>query len=448
MTGPVAQPPGSVATEVSKDVARRSLIVALGVIAVLAVLLPAGAAAATAPAAAPVLTSPPFATLVSFHWTPGNGLNTSQAVYRSVGPCATPVSTGQIQGSPYGGNLTTDFVDNVIDGVYCYYIQAADLISTANSPGLTVIVDTHDPAATIAIPNASATGTVSGTVALAATSADAASGVASSVLHIGASGACRAGLVMGTTWDTTSVANGAYDVCNVVTDNAGRVAVATITVTVANVAPVPPAAPVAPPAALPADKKAPGAPRNLSAGLPRAKAGAKTAHVTLHWVNPKAHDLDHVIVVLNLKRAPTGPADGSLMYSGLGNSAVLRLRAGRSGYVALFAYDHSDNVSRPARKRFSTGALIPLRPLSGSVVDAAPHLTWTPKKGSAYYNVQLFRNGRRVLIAWPSQASYDVPQGKLAPGTYVWFVWPAVKSGGAAPKFADLIGRATFVVKA
>ena len=32
------------------------------------------------------------------------------------------------------------------------------LVSTANSPGLTVIVDTHDPAATIAIPNASAAG--------------------------------------------------------------------------------------------------------------------------------------------------------------------------------------------------------------------------------------------------------------------------------------------------
>jgi hypothetical protein len=154
-----------------------------------------------------------------------------------------------------------------------------------------------------------------------------------------------------------------------------------------------------------------------------------------------------VIVVLNLKRAPKTPTDGSLMYSGLGDSAVVRLRAGRSGYVALYAYDQSDNVSKPARKRVSATAA-PLRPLSGAVVDAAPHLTWTPKKGSAYYNVQLFHNGERVLIAWPSHASYDVPKGKLAPGTYVWFVWPAVKSGGAAPKFTDRIGRSTFVVKA
>jgi hypothetical protein len=424
--------------------ARRFLIVALGVISALAVL-PSGAAAATAPAAAPVLTSAPFATLVSFHWTPGAGLNTSQSVYRSVGPCAIPVTTGQMQGSPFPGNATTDFVDNVADGIYCYYIQADDLVSSANSPGLTVIVDTHDPAATIAIPNASSAGVVSGTVTLASTSADAASGVATSVQHIGATGACPSGPVMGSTWDTTGVGNGLYDVCNIVTDNAGHVAVATITVTVANVPPAPP--PAAPPVPRSADKKAPGKPTKLTAVLARTKAGAKTARVTLRWVKPTARDLDHVVVVLNMKRAPKNPTDGSLMYSGLGDSAVLRLRAGRAGYVALFAYDQSDNVSKPARKRISAGPLAPLLPLKGAVVDTSPHLSWTPKKGSAYYNVQVFRNGRRVVIAWPSRASYNVPEGKLAPGTYVWFVWPAVKSGGAAPKFADLIGRSTFVVK-
>ena len=157
--------------------ARRSLIVALGVISALAVL-PSGAAAATAPAAAPVLTSAPYATLVSFHWIPGAGLNTSQSVYRSVGPCAIPVSAGQIQGSPIPGNATTDFVDNVADGVYCYFIQAADLVSTANSPGLTVIVDTHDPAGDHRHPERVVRGRRQRHGQIASTSADAASGVA------------------------------------------------------------------------------------------------------------------------------------------------------------------------------------------------------------------------------------------------------------------------------
>ena len=426
------------------DMARRSIILAVGVIAAFAALLPAGASAATAPAAAPVLTSVPFATLVSLQWAPGdapgNGVNLSQSVYRSVGPCATPVNAGQVadHGGPYPGNATNSYIDNVTDGVYCYYIQAADLVSTANSPGLTIVVDTHDPAATIAVPNAAA-GVVSGTVTLAATAADAASGVASSVLRVGAAGACPSGLVMGSTWDTTTVANGAYDVCNVVTDNAGHVTIATITVSVANAPPAPPAPP--------ADTTPPGAPTKLSVVFPRAKAGAGKLRVRLRWAKPTAPDLDRVVVVLNLKRAPKGPADGTVIYRGLGNAVNVSLRAGRAGHVALFAYDKAGNVSKAARRLVSTASLVMLRPLTGSIVDATPHLTWKKKSGSAYYNVQIFRNGERILIAWPSRASYGVPEGKLEPGTYVWFVWPAVKSGGAAPTFDDLIGRATFTVK-
>ena len=61
--------------------------------------------------------------------------------------------------------------------------------------------------------------------------------------------------------------------------------------------------------------------------------------------------------------------------------------------------------------------------------------------------MQVFRNGKRVLVGWPSSASYVIPAGALLPGTYVWFVWPAVRVGGAAPAYADLIGRAIFVVK-
>jgi hypothetical protein len=87
---------------------------------------------------------------------------------------------------------------------------------------------------------------------------------------------------------------------------------------------------------------------------------------------------------------------------------------------------------------------VPLRPLSGSSVSAAPLLAWKPAKGVSYYNVQLFRNGRRVLTAWPSEPSYRVPVARLLPGTYVWYVWPALATR-ATPRFAALIGRATFV---
>ncbi len=346
--------------------------------------------------------------------------------------------------------------NNPGDGVYCYYIKVADLLTTANSPGLTVVVDTQSPTATVAVSN-QAGGVVSGTVTVSGTSSDAVSGVGSSVFHVGPSGGCASGAVVGATWDTTTLANGAYDVCNVVTDNAGHVAVATTTVTIAN--PLRPAAAAPAPAAgapagtvvggdAPADTAAPGRPRKLVLTLPRARAAGDRLRPRLHWVKPKAADLDRVVVVLNRKRAPRAPDDGREVYRGLGSSVALDVQPGQRGYVAVYAYDHAGNVSKPARRVVAPAVLIPLRPLSGSVVQAAPRLSWKPLAGSAYYNVQVFRNGRRVLVGWPAHASYDVPAGMLAPGTYVWFVWPAVSRGGAAPAFADLIGRATFVVPA
>jgi hypothetical protein len=439
--------------------ARRLILAVVAVAAAFVVLVPASASAATAPTAAPTLTSAPYALPVMLHWTPGNDLlNTQQSVFRPPGVCTTPATPGSLT-RVYGNNTQTDFTGGATDppdGTYCYYIQAEDALGgTANSPGLTVVVDTHNPTATVAVSAQAPGGIVSGTVGISGTSADAVSGVASTVLHAGAVGACSAGPVVGSSWDTTTSANGPYDVCNVVTDNAGHVAIAAVTVTVANTLPLV-AAPAASSSAAPvvavaggdkADTLAPEAPTRLSVVLPRAKVAAGKVRVTLRWVKPAAADLDRVVVVLNRKRAPRGPADGSVVYRGLGASVALHLRAGQTGYLALFAYDHSGNMSEPARKVVSLASLIPLRPLTGSVLNAAPRLSWRAKKGTTYYNVQLFRNGRRVLVGWPSHASYVVPAGALLPGTYVWFVWPAVKRGDSAT-FGDLIGRATFVVKA
>ena len=61
--------------------------------------------------------------------------------------------------------------------------------------------------------------------------------------------------------------------------------------------------------------------------------------------------------------------------------------------------------------------------------------------------MQLFRKGKRILVGWPTKASYRIPAGKLKPGTYVWYVWPAVSGKGGAPTFGKLIGRATFIYK-
>ena len=426
-----------------------------------ACLWPVTADAATAPSSAPELTSPPYVYPATFHWTPGADVtNASQGVYRSSGVCTQPPAAGGpiVTGLPA---TQTDFVARPVDGIYCYTIRTTDLLGgTDTSPGLTVAVDTTAPTATVAVSGQAAGGLVGGTVGVAGSSADAVSGVASSVLRVGAVGACPTGPVVGASWDTTGYANGAYDVCNVVTDNAGLVTVAKLTVTVANavvpvaIAPGSPAGPQSgQPVTSPADRGKPApagpppAPTNLKLVLPRSKPGTGQIPLTLRWTNPAVPDLARVSVILNRARAPRGPADGAVVYSGLRPSAAFTLRAGQKASIALFAYDRTGNVSHAARRTVSLAPLIPLRPVTGSVVGTAPRLTWKAKQRTVYYNVQVFRNGKRVLVRWPSRPFLSLPATRLSPGTYVWYVWPAVRHKGAAPTFGSLIGRATFVLE-
>lgn len=446
--------------------ARRSFLVATAV--ALAAVWPTSSFAATAPAAAPVLASAVYAAPATFTWTPGVSAdplnpNTVQQVFRAPGTCASGAASAQV-GADLAANAATYTTSAQLpDGVYCFHIHVLDLLAgTADGPGLTVVIDEDSPTGTIAVAPEAPGGIVTGAVTVSGTSADTASGVASSTFHVGAANHCGSGAVITSAWDTTTVPNGSYVVCNVVIDNAGHVAVIPTAVTVANPVATPPPPPVAgspsgvvstapvavtPLASAPVDTTAPKAPTKLSLVLPRAKTSTGTVAVTLRWVKPTAPDLQRVVVVLNLRHAPRSPADGTKVYRGLGSSTVLKLAAGGTGYVALYAYDHSGNVSKPAKKVVSLAPLIPLRPFTGSTVATAPRLTWTAQKATAYYNVQLFHNGTRVLTGWPTQAAFSIPSGKLKPGTYVWFVWPAVKHGAAAPTFGTLIGRATFVYK-
>ena len=442
---------------------RRSILVAFAV--VIAAAWATSAEAATAPSA-PQLMTAPYVSPALLQWTPGADLlNVSQTVYRAPGACTNPPAAA-IPVRTYPDNTTSQHFAMPGDGTFCFFISATDLAGgTANGPGLTVTIDTTPPTATVAVSDQAPGGIVHGIVRVTGTSADAVSGVAASVLRVGPVGACATGTTVRASWNTTRYTDGSYDVCNTVTDRAGYSTTAVVTVTVANAVPIPaPVAPVAvtPPPAPPlasaplaatpnaplADREAPGAPTKLAVIEPRTKFGASPIPLTLHWVNPAASDLARVVVILNLKRAPRSAADGSMLYSGLRTSAAFKLRPGKSGYVALYAYDRSGNVSRPARRTVSLAALIPLRPLTGSSVTSAPRLTWKATVGTAYYNVQVFRNGRRIVVGWPSQASYSLPSDLLEPGIYTWFVWPAIKHPGAAPTFGSLIGRATFVYAA
>jgi hypothetical protein len=103
----------------------------------------------------------------------------------------------------------------------------------------------------------------------------------------------------------------------------------------------------------------------------------------------------------------------------------------------------------PGRRRLLT-------PSSGAVLRAGhpPLLQWTPVQGARYYNVQLFRRGRKILSVWPKQARYQLKMRwtyrgeprRLSPGKYRWLVWPGF---GPRPKadYGRRIGPGTFEVR-
>jgi hypothetical protein len=74
-------------------------------------------------------------------------------------------------------------------------------------------------------------------------------------------------------------------------------------------------------------------------------------------------------------------------------------------------------------------------------------------RSALYYNLQLYRGGRKVISVWPSHNRYALAQSwtykkhryRLTRGLYTWFVWPGVgpRAGG---RYGKLLGKGSFLV--
>lgn len=83
-----------------------------------------------------------------------------------------------------------------------------------------------------------------------------------------------------------------------------------------------------------------------------------------------------------------------------------------------------------------------------------PLLVWAAVPHATYYNVQVYRDGRKLLTLWPNHAKlrltqrwlYQGRQFRLGRGAYTWWVWP-----GFGPRvkgtYGHLLGTATFAVR-
>jgi hypothetical protein len=157
--------------------------------------------------------------------------------------------------------------------------------------------------------------------------------------------------------------------------------------------------------------------------------------------------------IATVMRMPgTGGADSSVIYVGSGSGMTdHKVRNKRQYRYVLTLADQAGNAASRELSAEPKRAL--LSPARRAIVSAPPLLSWSPVRGARYYNVQLLRDGRKILSAWPKRAAFHLKQhwrfrGKryrLKPATYRWIVWPA-KGRRRAAEYGPAIGARSFVL--
>jgi hypothetical protein len=144
---------------------------------------------------------------------------------------------------------------------------------------------------------------------------------------------------------------------------------------------------------------------------------------------------------------------GRLVYSGTGKRFIdTRLKNGVRYRYTLTGYDEAANGTTTAVTARPTAPLV--APPAGARVSGPPRLTWVAVEKATYYNVQVWRDGKKILSAWPKGTSIRLRAGwtykgrryRLERGTYRWYVWPGL--GRRAEKdYGPLLGSSSFVVR-
>lgn len=164
---------------------------------------------------------------------------------------------------------------------------------------------------------------------------------------------------------------------------------------------------------------------------------------------------DEDLAAIEITRTRRGGASTQI-YAGRGTTLVDRAVRPRTTYTyALRAVDTAGNRSTGITRTVTTPAATGLlSPGPGALVTTPPVLRWAAVRGASYYNVQLWRNGKKILTAWPSAPRFGLRSSwvyrratiRLVPGTYRWYVWPGIGSRAAA-RYGKLLGSRTFVVR-
>lgn len=116
--------------------------------------------------------------------------------------------------------------------------------------------------------------------------------------------------------------------------------------------------------------------------------------------------------------------------------------------ITIPATSPAPQVTSPRRRLFA--------PPPGAVLRMGrpPLLRWVAVRRASYFNLQVSREGHKVLSAWPTRNRYQLRMRwryaghaqRLEPGRYRWIVWPGYGPRARAD-YGEPIGRSTFVIR-
>jgi hypothetical protein len=174
-------------------------------------------------------------------------------------------------------------------------------------------------------------------------------------------------------------------------------------------------------------------------------ADTKVGSITLNWT-PSADTASSQV----LRSPGIGGAPVSEVYSGPSKSFTDSGVTGGATYTyTINAWDAAGNVASTTMK--VKAKAIPQAAPAG--VNGTRMLDWRRVKGADYYNVQVFRNGRKILSAWPRFSQLRLKKHwkfrgvrrNLSAGIYRWYVWPGF-GARSAHRYGKLITQKRFKI--
>ena len=183
----------------------------------------------------------------------------------------------------------------------------------------------------------------------------------------------------------------------------------------------------------------------------KAHVSVRYGRFTLSWGSLDAFGASTVVIYRSTKEKQ--PAAQEIYRGGAGAYVDARFRNGTFHRYRAVAVDAAGNESRPVQFVIGPDALL-ISPKEGARLGMPLHLRWRQAPKATYYNVQLFRDGRKVLSAWPRTARMTVEKNwrykgqtyRLTPGRYTWYVWPGF-GRLVLGRYGQTLGQSSFSVR-